>query len=61
MISLENNMRNFAALSARIPKYLQEKEFAFGEISCKIEDPSYIYDVAQDLEYIENRANELNY
>jgi hypothetical protein len=61
MISLENNMRNFAALSARIPKYLQEKEFAFGEISCKIEDPSYIYDVAEDLKYIENRANELNY
>ena len=61
MICLENNIRKFAELSARIPKFLQEKEFAFGELSCRIEDDSYIYDVAEDLRYIEHRAEELGY
>jgi hypothetical protein len=61
MKTLENNILKFAELSARTPKYLQEKEFAFGDLSLKLQYENYIEDVAEDLRYIETRLIELNY
>jgi hypothetical protein len=61
MKTLENNILKFAELSARTPKYLQEKEFAFSDLSSKLQDENYIEDVAEDLRYIETRLIELKY
>jgi hypothetical protein len=61
MKTLENNILKFAELSARTPKYLQEKEFAFSDLLRKLQDENYTEDVAEDLRYIETRLIELNY